>query len=326
MSGISRREFIAGHAGAAAWPMVVPAQRPTVPVVGYLSANRPETVARNMAAFRAGLREAGYIEGQNVAIEYRWAESQYDRLPGLAADLVRRQVAVIATNGFAASTAKAATATIPIVFESGSDPVKVGLVDSLNRPGGNVTGIFFLARVLLAKRLELLHQVMPAAKTIAFLDNPSPPADPVIPAVEDAARALGLRLLYLQASNPSEIEVAFKTIGQERANAIMVGSDPMFFDQRDQLVALTSRHGLPATYHDRQLVEAGGLMSYGARIVDGYRLVGVYTGRILKGEKPADLPVQQSTRIELIINLRTAKTLGLTIPETLLATADEVIQ
>jgi putative ABC transport system substrate-binding protein len=234
-------------------------------------------------------------------------------------------VAVIATNGFAASAAKAATATIPIVFESGSDPVKVGLVDSLNRPGGNVTGIFFLARALLAKRLELLHQVVPTAKTIAFLDNPFP-ADPVVPAVEDAARALGLHLLYLRASNPSEIEVAFKTIGQNGTDAVMVNSDPMFFDQRDQLVALTSRHGLPATYHDRQLVEAGGLMSYGARIVDGYRLVGVYTGRIRKGEKPDDLPVQQSTTIELVINLKTAKALGLTIPETLLATAEEVIQ
>jgi putative ABC transport system substrate-binding protein len=320
-----RREFIAGLGAAAASPLAARAQQPAMPVVGYLSTNRAEAVARNMAAFREGLRETGYVEGRNIAIEYRWAEGQMDRLPALALELVRRQVAVIATTGFAAVAAKAATATIPIVFESGSDPVKLGLVRSLNRPGTNVTGIFFLARALLAKRLELLHQIVPAAKAIAFLDNPFP-ADPVAPDMEDAARALGVRLVYAKASSPSEIEAAFETIVGDGADAVMVGSDPMFFDQRNHLVSLASRHALPATYHDRQLVEAGGLMSYGARIVDGYRLVGVYTGRILKGDKPADLPVQQSTTIELTINLKTAKALGLEIPPTLLALADEVIE
>jgi putative ABC transport system substrate-binding protein len=298
-----------------------------MPVIGYLSSNRAEAVVRNMAAFRQGLGAAGYVEGRNVAIEYRWAEDQNDRLPTLAAELVRRQVAVIATNGLAAAAAKAATTMIPIIFESGSDPVQSGLVASLNRPGGNITGIFFLSRALEAKRLALLQEIAPAAASIAYLvDSTNLPTEEAMQEMETAAHALGVRLVLLTASNPRTIEAAFATLAQERAGALLAGSGSLSFDQRDQLAALALRHGVPAISFDRQIVEAGVLMSYGANVPDGYRLVGAYTGRILKGEKPGDLPVQQSTKVELVINLKTAKALGLAVPDKLLAIADEVIE
>jgi putative ABC transport system substrate-binding protein len=322
-----RREFIAALGGATAWPIAARAQQPAMPVIGYLSSNRPEAVARNMTAFREGLGDAGFVEGRNLSIEYRWAEGRNDRLPALATDLVRHPVAVIATNGIAAVAAKEATSRIPIVFETGSDPVQSGLIAALNRPGGNVTGIFFLARSLTAKRLELLHDMVPAAASIGYLFNPTNlPAESDTREVEVAARVLGVRLLPFRAQTRNEIETAFATLIRERADALLAEFDPLFFDQRELLVALAARHRLPATYHDRQLVEAGGLMSYGAAISDGYRFVGTYTGRILKGEKPADLPVQQSTRVELIINMKTAKALGLTVPPTLFALATEVIE
>jgi putative ABC transport system substrate-binding protein len=322
-----RREFIAGLGSAAAWPLAAPAQQPVMPVIGYLSSSRPAAVARNMVAFRQGLSDAGYVEGKNVTIDYRWAEDQNDRLTALALALVRRQVAVIATTGIGAVAAKAATATIPIVFEAGADPIQAGLVAKLNRPDGNVTGIFFLSRALEAKRLEMLHEMVPGATSITYLSNPTYMlSETELREIETAARVLGVRLVVLSASSPSEIEAAFGAVVQQRAGALVVGSDPLFFGQRDQLVTLASRHGVPAIYHDPQFVEAGGLMSYGAKVLDGYRLVGVYTGRILKGEKPADLPVQQSTTVELIINMKTAKALGLTVPITLLGRADEVIE
>ncbi len=322
---MNRRDMMALVGGAAAWPLAARAQ--ATPVVGYLSSNRPDAVARNMVAFRHGLGDAGYVEGQNVTIEYRWAEDQIDRLPALAADLVRRRVTVIATSGIATAAAKAATKTIPIVFEAGSDPVQTGLVTKLNRPGGNLTGTFFLSRALEAKRLELLHEMVPAATSIAYLVNSaSLPTEVEMNEAKVAARALGVRLVVLNASSPSEIESAFAALVKERAGALLAGSDPLFFDQRDQLAVLASRYAVPAIYHDRQITQAGGLMSYGASVLDGYRLVGDYTGRILKGEKPSELPVQQSTKVELVINLKTAKALGLTVPPNLLAIADEVIE
>ena len=321
-----RRTFITGLCGAALAPCATRAQT-TMPVIGYLSSNRPEAVARNMTAFRQGLAEMGFVEGRNVAIEYRWAEGQNDRLPALAADLVRRNVAVIATNGNAALAAKAATATIPIVFESGTDPVETGLVASLNRPGGNITGTFFFSQLLETKRLELLHDLVPAATPIGYFYNPISLVDPAATtAVEMAARSLGVELVSLPTSTPSAIDLGFATLARQRAGALLAGSAPLFFDQREQLVALAARHAIPAIYHDRQHVEAGGLMSYGANIPDGYRLVGLYTGRILKGEKPGELPVQQSVKVELVINLKTARALGLTVPLALRGRAEEVIE
>jgi putative tryptophan/tyrosine transport system substrate-binding protein len=319
-----RREFIAGLGSAAAWPVVARAQQPAVPVIGYLDAGSPETRRENLAALHRGLSDSGYFEGRNLAVEYRWAEYHNDRLPALAADLVRRQVAVIiGFNSTVASAAQSATKSIPIVFATGADPVDIGLVASLNRPGGNLTGISTLVGAVAYKRLELLHQLVPAASLIAVLTNPT---NLVNTDLQPAARTLGVRLLILKASDPSEFEAAFATLVQEGAGGLVVVGQPLFAGHFDRLVALTARHRVPTIYARHEATAAGGLISYGTDFPDAYRQVGVYAGRILKGEKPADLPVQQATKMQLVINLKTAKALGLTIPETLLATADEVIQ
>jgi len=276
------------------------------------------------------LQEAGYVEGQNVAIEYRWAEGQYDRLPELASDLVRRQVAIIAATGgsVSAMAAKAITGTIPIVFTSGGDPVRMGLVASINRPGGNVTGVSLFTSTLAAKRLALLHELVPTATVIAMLVNPTNPnAEPDTKEVETAARTTGLQLVVLRASNESDLDKVFGTMSQHKVGAVIVGADPLFDNNaRDRMVALAAHHALPAIYDWRDVAVAGGLVSYGSNLADGYRLAGIYTGRILKGEKPADLPVLQPTKFELVINLKTAKALGLTVPQTLQVAADEVIE
>jgi putative ABC transport system substrate-binding protein len=325
-----RREFITLIGGAAAWPLAARAQQPALPVVGFLSPGSPETRAVPLAAIRQGLAEAGYVEGQNVAIEYRWAGDQNDRLPALAADLVRRRVAAIVALGGerGALAAKAATTTIPIVFAIAGDPVEHRLVTRLNRPEGNVTGVTLLAIEVTAKGIELLHQLVPAAPAIALLVDPSNPdaAAAETREIEKAARILGLRLVVLKASNPREIEAAFATIVQQRAGALAVTGDAFFIIQNDQIVALSAQHRIATVYQYRESIVAGGLMSYGASLVDAWRIVGSYIGRILKGEKPADLPVQQSTKIQLAINIKTAKTLGLTIPPSVLAIADEVIE
>jgi putative ABC transport system substrate-binding protein len=310
--------------------MATRAQQAAMPVVGYVSGWSPGDAINYVTSFRQGLAETGYIEGQNVAIEYRWAEGHFDRLPALVADLVRRRVAVIAIAGTTASAlaAKAATQTIPIVFTIGSDPVEIGLVASLNRPGGNITGVTALQAAVVAKRFEMLHELAPAATPIAFLVNPTNAAVAQAETREAqvAARVLGVDLLVLNASTPSEIDTAFATMVGERAGALVTSSETFFMTQRVQFAVLAARHAVPAIYAWRENVEAGGLMSYGSNPLDSIRQAGVYTGRILKGEKPADLPAQQSTKIELVINLKTAGALGLIIPETLLATADEVIQ
>ena len=324
-----RRDFIMGLGGATALSIAASAQQAALPVIGYLNGTTESTAPHFTAAFRQGLGELGYVEHQNVSIEYHWVGVQYDRLPALAADLVRRRVALIfAAGGTApARAAKSATATIPIVFVAGGDPVGAGLVASLNRPGGNVTGAAILTSALTAKRLELLHELVPAATSIGFLVDPTnPTGKAVMMEAETASRALGMRLVILNASNSNDIEAAFEILSAERIKALLVGGDPLWTVQRFQLAALAARHAVPAIYAVREIVDAGGLMSYGASVSNAYRLAGNYAGRILKGEKPADLPVQQSTRIEMALNLKTAKALGLAIPEALLATADVVIQ
>jgi putative ABC transport system substrate-binding protein len=325
---IRRREFIAALGGAAAWPLAVRAQQPAMPVAGYLNSRARGEDLQLITAFRQGLKELGYVEGQNVAIEYRFAENQYDRLPDLAADLIRRQVAVIAANGLAAQTAKATTATIPIVFAAGFDPVEVGLVASLSRPGGNITGVTILDVELGPKRLELLHELVPAATMMAALVNPTDPtrAETTVRGLQAAARTLGLQLHVLHASSDHELDTVFASLAQLRAGGLVIGGEPFFNSRSEQLGALTSRNGVPAIYQLREFAAAGGVMSYGGSLTDAYRLVGVYTGRILKGEKPAELPVQQATKVELIINLKSAKALGLTVPLPLRGRADELIE
>ena len=314
--------------GAVAWPLAARAQQPSMPVIGFLNQGSAGPSAYLAAAFRKALREVGYVDGQNVAIEYRWAESQYNQLPELAADLVNRKVAVLAAAFLpAALAAKAATATIPICFITGADPVQQGLVASLNRPGGNVTGVAFFSAVVGAKRLGLLYDLLPAANTFAVLVNPTNSnAEAISRDLMAAARALGKQLLVLPASTQHEIDRQFAVFVQQRADALIVSPDAFFDSQRDHIVALVARHAMPATYDRRESAIAGGLMSYGASVADAYHQAGIYCGRLLKGEKPADLPVMQPTRLEFVINLKTAKTLGLTFPPGLLAIADEVIE
>jgi putative ABC transport system substrate-binding protein len=326
---VRRREFISLLGGAALSPLVARAQQPKMPLVGFLHSVSPDSFSGRLAGFRQGLRETGFVEGENVAIEFRWAQGQYDRLPELAADLVRRQPSVIFAGTVAAALpAKAATATIPIVFAVGVDPAKFGLVASFNHPGGNVTGVTWLGgATLVAKRLELLHKVVPAATVIAALINPkNPSTETQARELRQAAHSLGLQLQDLNASTEGEINSAFATIVEERIGAVLIGSDAFFYDRRDQLIAVTARHSIPACFEWREFPPAGGLMSYGTSRSDAYRQAGAYAGRILKGEKPPDLPVQQATKFELVINLKTAKALGLTIPEPFLLTADQVIE
>jgi putative ABC transport system substrate-binding protein len=326
---MKRRDFIAGLGSAAAWPVMGQAQQPAVPVVGFLSPQSDDDDYKNYTVpFLQGLKEAGYVEGQNVMVEYRWAENQFDRLPVLAADLVHRRVAVIVAAGTpAALAAKAATTIIPIVFSTGVDPVALGLAASLNRPGANLTGITILTSELEPKRLQLLRELIPNAAVFGVLADPAvADIQSTIANLQAAARRLGLQLIVVNARTDGDLEMAFVTLSQHRVGAVLVSASTFFNRHPDQLAALAARHALPAIFPRDDFALAGALMSYGSSLGYGFRQVGLYTGRILKGEKPADLPVQQATKLELVINLKTAKSLGLTIPETLLATADEVIQ
>ncbi len=325
---MNRRDMIALLGGAAAWPVTARAQQVAVPVIGYLSSQSPAPWESRLRAFRQGLAEAGYVEGRNVTIEFRWAESQYDRLPALAADLLRHQPAMIfAAPGIAALAAKAVTTSVPIVFAGGIDPLGSGLVATLNRPGGNVTGATMLAAELTPKRLQLLHELVPTATTIGYLMNPADGEDTrTAESVQAAARSLGVELVVLPAGDEHEIDAVFASLLQQRVGALMMSPDPFLSTRSDQLAALTMRHAVPALLGLREFVAAGGLASYSSSIEDAHHLAGIYTGRILKGEKPGDLPVQQPTKFELVINLKTAKTLGLTVPLALLTRADEVIE
>jgi putative tryptophan/tyrosine transport system substrate-binding protein len=320
-----RREFISLLGGATAWPLAAHAQQAAMPVIGFLSGRSPTEAAYALAAFHQGLNEGGYIEGQNVAIEYRWAEGQYDRLPALVADLVRRQVNVIAATGAtnSAVAAKAATATIPIVFGSGDDPVKLGLVASLNRPGGNATGINFFVAQMEGKRLGLLHELIPTAALMGVLLNPNnTPFEFQLKDVREAARSIGRQIHIIHASSERDIHVAFRSFDHMRVQALLVGSDPFFNGRREQLVTLAAHYAIPAIYELREYVTAGGLMSYGTNLPDAYRQIGIYTARILKGEKPADLPVVQPTKLEFVINLKTAKALDIDCSQPLVAHPD----
>jgi putative tryptophan/tyrosine transport system substrate-binding protein len=325
---IGRRELIAALGGATvAWPLPARAQQPAMPVIGFLSGRSRGEAAFDVGAFRRALTDLGYIEGKNVTIEYRWADGQYDRLPALAADLVRLQVSVILATGGSGLAAKAATTTIPIVFTHGGDPVREGLVASLNRPGSNATGVIFFASVLGAKRLELLRQLVPMATTIGVLVNPNiPETQAERKDVQAAAQTIEQQVIILDVSSDPDIETAFATFVQRGVGALLVGAGPSLLAHRERVVALAGRYAMPASYPAREYVVTGGLMSYGASITDGYRQAGIYTGRILKGEKPSDLPVVQSTKIDFVINLKTAKTLGLTVPLMMQMTADELIE
>ena len=324
-----RREFITVLGGAAAWRLAARAQQPAMPVIGFLSSRLPDEAKQSLTGFRSGLRTTGYVDGQNVVIEYRWADGEYSRLPGLAADLVRRGVAVLVATGGepSALAAKAATSTIPIVFTIGGDPVKVGLVSSLNRPGGNATGVSLLTSLAEAKRLGLLNEVIPGAGVFDVLINPNyQQADAQLREVQEAARAIGRPIQIVNAGNDQELEEAFATLVQRRVAAMLVAADPFFTTRRDRIIALAAQLKLPAIYEFREYTEAGGLMSYGISLKDGYHQAGIFTGQVLKGAKPADLPVQQSTKFEFVINLKTAKALGVKFSENVLSIADDVIE
>src|SRR5215510_7373955 len=328
-SHIERRKFLATLCGAAAWPLAARAQQGAVPVVGVLSAEWPNLFSDRLRAFHDGLRETGYVEGRNLAIEYRWAEGRNDRLPALATELVRRQVTVlVATSTPAVLAARIATTTIPIVFFVAADPVQLGLITSLSRPEGNLTGVVTLNVEVVAKRLQRLHELVPTATIVALLVNPSNTAlaETITKELGAAARTLGVQLHVLHASSERELDTAFATLVQLRAGALVIGADALFNSRSEQLAELTIRHRVPAIYQFREFVSTGGLMAYGSTVLDTYRPLGVYTGRILKGEKPAELPVQQATKVELVINLKTAKALGLTVPLPLVGRADEVIE
>jgi putative ABC transport system substrate-binding protein len=327
---MKRREFITLIGSvAASWPLTARAQQAAMPMIGFLHSGSRDAFARPLAAFHQGLGEAGFVEGRTVAIEYRWAENRYDQLPALAADLISRGVSVIATPGStpAALAAKAASPEIPLVFLIGNDPVKLGLVASLNAPGGNVTGVSFLINALEAKKLEVMHELVPPVTTVGVLLNPrNPIVDAQLKDLQQAARLLALKIIPLNVGSEAEIGAAFATLVEQRGGALLVTADPAFTSWRDPMIALAARNAVPTVYHLREFTDAGGLISYGTSLSDGYRLVGLYVGRILKGTKPADLPVQQPTKFELVINLKTAKALGLEVPATLFARADEVIE